>query len=140
LNPFSLLPDRGFLSARAHPCNEKVSGVARAECRACRESFPEVNPFIVRSTMKHDMPVVISFATLFLISPTEEKKLSAIIGQTDPHLLAVQNVFVSQSRRASTRAHHIRTGARFSQSISRQLLALACGTRYFCFCSSVPHV
>ena len=67
---------------------------------------------------------MIALASLLFIGPAEEEKVVGDIGETDPHLLAIQNVFIAFASRSRARADNVRAGARFSQPIGRKLLAL----------------
>ena len=66
---------------------------------------------------------MITLSLLLFIGPAKEQKVVSRIGETDPHLLAIQNVFVTFAPRRRTRADDVRARARLSQTVSRQLFA-----------------
>ena len=56
----------------------------------------------------------------------------------DPVLLAVQDVDVALAARGRPHRRDVRAGGRLGQPEAGELLALACGASYCCFCSSRP--
>ena len=67
---------------------------------------------------------VIAFATLLFVGPAEEKKVVCHVCQADPHLFAVEDVFVAIPTGRRAGSHHIGAGAWFRQTISSQLFTL----------------
>src|SRR3989442_999239 len=65
---------------------------------------------------------MIAIPSFLFICPAEKKKIVGSVGETDPHLLAVQNVFIALASRRRARADDVRSGAWLSQSVSRQFL------------------
>src|SRR5215510_5446884 len=74
---------------------------------------------------------VIALASLLFIGPAKEKKVVGDVGQTDPHLLAIQDPLVTVTSCRRTCSHDIGTGARLSQTIGRDLFASCLGHEIF---------
>ena len=72
--------------------------------------------------------------------PGEDEEVVGHVGERDPHLLAVQNVVVALAHRGRLDPDRVGAGVRLGQPKGAELLALGQGTRYFCFCSSLPQI
>src|SRR2546423_1797807 len=76
---------------------------------------------------------MIALAALLFIRPAEEKKVIGVVSKTDPHFLAVENVVVAIAAGSRSRADDVRSRARLSQSIGRQLFAFCLRNQVFLF-------
>src|SRR5258708_33521339 len=100
---------------------------------------PDEKPFIERSTMKHDIPVWSRLRRFSSSVQQKNRKLSAKPARLI-HIFSPFNIHSSPSRLAVDRAP---TTSEPAPGSVKPYVAIfsprACGTRYFCFCSSVPH-
>src|SRR5712692_2558616 len=131
LEAFAFFADQVFFR-HAHVLQRKVSGVAGANAElAVNRSRSEASHGALDDEAGH--AGVITLATLLFVSPAKEKEVISHIGETDPHLLAIQNVFVAFAPRRRARAHHIRARAGLSQSIRCELFSLCLRREIFLF-------
>src|SRR5438132_2815084 len=120
LKTFAFFADQ-ILFWHAYVLERKVSSIAGANAELAVDcSRSESFHTTLNDETGHSC--VIPIPSFLFVCPAKEKKIVGSVGETDPHLLAVQNVLIAFAPSRGARAHDVRSGAWLSQSVSPYFL------------------